>query len=87
MLLQLSLYSRHICREDISHFPPQRSVAKICANKTNSYASSEICSPNSPLHEHAGRLLTGPQITQEVSTAAGCGDLAGLLITLGQTET
>lgn len=86
-LLQLSLYSRHICREESCFFAPQRSGTKTCANKTNIYALAEICSPNSPLHKHAGRLLTGPQITQEASTAVGCGDLAGLLITLGQTET
>lgn len=35
---------------------------------------------------HTGRLLTGPQITQEASIARRCEDLAGLLITLGQTE-
>lgn len=87
VLLRLSLYSRHIYWEDSSLFPPQRSATKICTNKTNIYASAEICSPTSPLHEHTGRLLTGPQITQEVSTAVGCGDLAGFLITLGQTET
>lgn len=33
---------------------------------------------------NTGRLLTGPQITEEVCSAV---DLAGLLITLGQTET
>lgn len=87
VLLQFSLYSRHICWEDSSLFPPQRSTTKICTNKTNIYASAEICSPNSPLHEHTGRLVTGSQITQEVTTAVGCGDLAGFLITLGQTET
>lgn len=85
VLLQLSLYSKtHLQGRKLSLSSPREVVQKICANKTNIYASAEICCPNSPLHEQAGRLLTGPQITLEVTTAV---DLAGLLITLGQTET